>query len=487
MCAAAAPVPWYPQTDAPKLGMTESDLIAFVEQLRGGGLIARTDAVPGYGRGYVLTPLGQQALREPGDLEWLRRGEIPPRKMPAAKGDADQPSPAGSERERAVRMALLAPFAPRVTQALIALNIAVFVWGVYLDHRPGGSLEKYFWALPEAAAHRTGAIMAADVMQPGWGYLRLLTCCFVHFGMVHLGANMLSLYWIGPTLERMWGHVRYLALYLIAGFGGSCAAMVLRPVGPNGTEVMLAGASGAIWGLMTSMAMWFLLNRRHLPQRMVWSAGRQLLVVFALNVAITYFGSRFISSEAHYGGGAVGAVCAVLLHFTRFVPAAARAVATAALAALPLIGLYAVAHPGRYNPVWDRLQWQSHYLAPVGAAIDNSYEVVNHSPATLLLRQEPQDRDAEKRQEVVAKYDEALADLRKGADLLPAAPFHDAKVEEARKAGEDLIAARLELWQWQERVLKDGERPPLGDKKYRELEDRAAELRTQWYKVKDAR
>jgi membrane associated rhomboid family serine protease len=486
LCAASAPVPWYPRHGASTLGMNEPDLIAFVEQLRNGGLIARTDAVAGYGRGYVLTPLGVQALRDPGDLEWLRRGEIPPHKIPPASLDPCASAPAGSERERAVRMSLLAPFTPRVTQALIAINVAVFLWGVYLAHRPGGNLGRFLTGLPEAAAHRTGAIEASDVMQPGWGLLRLLTCCFVHFGLVHLGANMLSLYFIGPTLERMWGHARFLVLYLVAGFGGSCAAVVLHPVGGNGTEVMLAGASGAIWGIMASMAVWFLLNRRYLPRRMFWSSAKQILFVVLINVGITYMGSGFISAEAHYGGGLVGALCAVFLHFTRFTPAVVRAVAMAAVAALPIAGLNSVTHPGRYNPQWDHLQWHARYLPPAQNAIKESNDLVNHSPASLLLRQDPQDRDDEKRKEVLAKYDEAIAKLRPALDLLPAEPFHEPKVEEARQVGRSLVEARLELWTWQQLALKDGE-APLKEKKYRDLEERVKELADQWRLVQEAR
>src|SRR5437868_6910825 len=79
LCGAAAPVPWYPKAAAADLGLADADLAAFVEQLRGGGLVARTDPVPGHGRGYVLTPAGVRALGDPGALEWLRRGEVPPR------------------------------------------------------------------------------------------------------------------------------------------------------------------------------------------------------------------------------------------------------------------------------------------------------------------------------------------------------------------------------------------------------------------------
>jgi membrane associated rhomboid family serine protease len=479
LCAASAPVPWYPRNASPR-GVAEADLIAIVEQLRGGGLIARTDPVPGFGRGYVLTPLGVQALQDPGALEWLRRGQIPPHKAPPAAGGPSTPTPAGAERERAVRMSLLAPFTPHVTRALIAINVAVFLWGVWLSHRPGGNLQRVVMELPSAIAHRTGGIEASDVVTPGWGLVRLLTCCFVHGGLIHLGANMLSLYWIGPLIERMWGHARYLVLYLVAGFGGSCAAVVLNP-----PEVPLVGASGALWGLLASLVVWIVFNRRHMPRRLFSSWIVQIAIVVAINVGITHFVPN-ISAEGHYGGAAVGAVCAVLLHFTRFAPPALRAVATAAIAALPLFGLYAVTHPGRFNPKWDRLQWHQRYLPPAQQAIKESYDLLNHSPASLLLRQDAEDRDEERRKDVLEKYDQAIARLRPALDLFPAGPFRDPKVEEARKVGRELAEARLELWEREQRALKDGQPPPRKDKAYRELDERVTQLADQWRQVQEA-
>ena len=124
LCATAAPVPWYPGSASATLGLTEDDLARFVEQLRGGGLIARTDAVAEYGRGYVLTPVGAQALQDTGALQWLRNGQIPPRKTPPADGAPLEDVAAVPERERAVRMSLLAPFSPYVAYGLIAANVA---------------------------------------------------------------------------------------------------------------------------------------------------------------------------------------------------------------------------------------------------------------------------------------------------------------------------------------------------------------------------
>ena len=38
-------------------------------------------------------------------------------------------------------------------------------------------------------------------------YWRLLTACFLHFGIIHIGFNMYVLYQIGPFIEMAFGRV----------------------------------------------------------------------------------------------------------------------------------------------------------------------------------------------------------------------------------------------------------------------------------------
>ena len=52
-------------------------------------------------------------------------------------------------------------------------------------------------------------------------FWRLITPMFLHIGEIHFAVNMYSLYVLGPGLERHYGHARFLALYLIAGFAGN--------------------------------------------------------------------------------------------------------------------------------------------------------------------------------------------------------------------------------------------------------------------------
>src|SRR5258708_17110117 len=64
---------------------------------------------------------------------------------------------------------------------------------------------------------------------------------------------MYALYIVGPELERLLGHVRYLALYLLSAVGGGVVYYYLQPDG------FAAGASGAVFGLFGA---WFVASRR---------------------------------------------------------------------------------------------------------------------------------------------------------------------------------------------------------------------------------
>lgn len=73
---------------------------------------------------------------------------------------------------------------------------------------------------------------------------RLITNLFIHFGIIHLFANMYALYFIAVYLEPMLGKQKYIAAYLCTGVFGSLLSLWW-----HSTPVNSAGASGAIFGL----------------------------------------------------------------------------------------------------------------------------------------------------------------------------------------------------------------------------------------------
>ena len=234
------------------------------------------------------------------------------------------------EQALAVRSALTDTFTPAVTWLLILVNVLFFAYALYLR------VPRTAWT-PLSTARITpfsakpgplGAPMfCPNVFRGEWW--RLLTCCFVHIGALHLVVNMFSLYMVGPVLERIWGHGRFLLLYLMAGLGGSCAMVTFERPDAG------AGASGALWGIIASIPVWLIFHRRVLPRRLVISWSTQLVVIFAFNLWIT-LSIPGISKAGHFGGGLAGLLAAIPLHYLRWGRGWQRWSAAVATLAIPV-------------------------------------------------------------------------------------------------------------------------------------------------------
>lgn len=85
-------------------------------------------------------------------------------------------------------------------------------------------------------------------------WLRLIISAFLHFGLYHFGSNMICLVMYGFSLENRVGPLKYALIYAAAVIG---SALLINFAGGNGIH---AGASGAIWGLMTATLIY---NLRH--------------------------------------------------------------------------------------------------------------------------------------------------------------------------------------------------------------------------------
>jgi membrane associated rhomboid family serine protease len=77
-------------------------------------------------------------------------------------------------------------------------------------------------------------------------YFALLVSMFLHGSLLHLGGNMLFLWIFGNNIEDVFGPVRYLGFYLVAGAVATMAHVLIHPH----SQVPLVGASGAIAGVM---------------------------------------------------------------------------------------------------------------------------------------------------------------------------------------------------------------------------------------------
>jgi membrane associated rhomboid family serine protease len=213
---------------------------------------------------------------------------------------------------------------PVVTPVLVALNVAVFAWTVVTS----GSLSRN--ALSPLFAE--WALVPVAVADGEWW--RLITGGFLHFGPIHLLFNMWALWVIGRDVERALGRGRFLALYLVSLLGASTAVMLLTTPGAN-----VAGASGAVFGLMGALAV--LLRRLRVPLGQVGG-------VIAVNLAITFL-LPGISVAGHLGGLITGAAATAALVYApaeRRVPVQAGALAGIAIVLLVAVVLRMAAMSG---------------------------------------------------------------------------------------------------------------------------------------------
>src|SRR5262249_35573907 len=132
-CRAAEPDPWYPSVFARDKGIERDSLDPFLDRLRMGGLVQLTEWMQGTGQGYRLTPEGERVPGSARDLAQLQQGRVPTTGHVGAYGAAPRPAGPGShwDRGETVRAALLEPEPGRVSQVLLALNIGVFLIGLF--------------------------------------------------------------------------------------------------------------------------------------------------------------------------------------------------------------------------------------------------------------------------------------------------------------------------------------------------------------------
>lgn len=174
--------------------------------------------------------------------------------------------------------------APVVTWTLIAICIVVYLAQIF----SGGAVTNALFYHP-----------ALTESQP-W---RMITSLFVHSpsSFIHILFNMFSLFVIGPILELAIGRWRFIALYLLSGFGGSVAVLLLAP-----TSGVL-GASGAIFGLLGAF---------FVIQRSLGGRNMQIVFVIVINLVLGFIIPN-VSWQAHLGGLIVGGIVAFVFLRTR--------------------------------------------------------------------------------------------------------------------------------------------------------------------------
>jgi rhomboid protease GluP len=243
----------------------------------------------------------------------------------------------------------LVALTPRVyvTPFLVATNVLVFVLmvasGVYAAKS----------TLEEMVAW--GANFGPLTLAGDWW--RLVSCTFLHFGILHLAFNMWVLLDVGPLVERMVGNIGFLLLYLVSGLCGSLASLLWHPAAVG------AGASGAIFGVCGALLGLLVLHRGSVPAESLARLWKSGLAFLGYNLLYGLM-DRNIDAGAHLGGLVAGFFCGCL-QSRAFTPGmrvdvAARNFGVAALGLVLGLGGFAALH-ARYRDIAAPGESKVHY------------------------------------------------------------------------------------------------------------------------------
>jgi rhomboid protease GluP len=182
-----------------------------------------------------------------------------------------------------------------VTWVLIALNVAAF--GVELAMGADPIAPKVLDVLHAGADYAPLTLHGEP-----W---RVVTSMFLHFGLLHIAMNMLCL-GLWRIVETWYGHFGFAAIYLSSGLIGGVGSVA------HASNVVSAGASGAVFGVFGAGAVFLLLRRDELDPQVFQNRARRLGYLIAMNL-IYGFKATHIDMTAHIVGLVTGAGLGALL------------------------------------------------------------------------------------------------------------------------------------------------------------------------------
>lgn len=169
----------------------------------------------------------------------------------------------------------------KVTSILIGINILVYLLEAWMAK---SVMDIDVFTLIKMGGKYGPLISSGEV----W---RLITCTFLHGGLTHILFNMYALYALGPQIEIIYGKVKYLVIYILAGIASSYLGYVLQP------ETVSIGASGAIFGLLGALLVYAVKERGKIRK----GAITNLLTVVGINLVLGMTLSN-IDNLGHIGG-----------------------------------------------------------------------------------------------------------------------------------------------------------------------------------------
>ncbi|HEX8917450.1 MAG TPA: rhomboid family intramembrane serine protease [Chloroflexota bacterium] len=193
---------------------------------------------------------------------------------------------------------------PLVTSTLVAINVCVF-----LLELSTGALNVATGFTNETTLRNLGMEVPRLVQQGQWW--RLITTMFLHGSVEHILFNMASLFAVGSLTERLYGRLRYLAIYFGSGLVASLASVVYW-IASGQPEQGALGASGAIFGVAGALMIVRFQRSSLIPdsvrRRITSSVTPLVLISLGLSALIPG-----VDNIAHIAGLLAGAAIALMV------------------------------------------------------------------------------------------------------------------------------------------------------------------------------
>lgn len=190
---------------------------------------------------------------------------------------------------------------PQALKALLTINVVIYVlWLLLFIHI-------------DAVAAFVWNHLALNPRLPGilfepW---QIVTYNFLHlqpgfWGLIHIGFNLLWLYWIGKEYEELHGPHRLTAAYVLGGIGGGVFTIILHALLPGigAFGGVVHGASAAVLGVITTVAI--LYPYKSVALIFIGTVRLIYLVIGYLALNLLFLSGGSMSVSAHLGGAAFG-------------------------------------------------------------------------------------------------------------------------------------------------------------------------------------
>ncbi|KAF8086788.1 hypothetical protein N665_0612s0009 [Sinapis alba] len=190
---------------------------------------------------------------------------------------------------------------------VVTANVVVFISVMYVNdcpHKSHRCLAKFLGRFSfesfkknpllgpsSSTLEKMGALAWGKIVHKRQGW-RLLTCMWLHAGVIHLLTNMFCVAFIGFRLEQQFGFVRVGTIYLVSGFCGSILSCLFLQ------NAISVGASSALFGLLGAMLSELLINWTTYDNKGV--ALIMLLVLVGVNLGLGTLPP--VDNFAHIGG-----------------------------------------------------------------------------------------------------------------------------------------------------------------------------------------